>query len=245
MGADAPDQEDETTPALDTKGSAASESSAGIAVPRVGTTAINTTGITTATPLMSIQATPNLGSGYKSDFRIPVGTFANLGNGNRNIVQNLRQGTNMGCATKPQQPFQSLLNGTRPISQTHHLVTGSSSSSLFAHSSRPAQPMPLFPTQVNNTPNAGLLPTPPGFGFPAQNAAANDSGIGMHRSHSATVSLMQQFGLLQQQYQQTANGLHHYLTPYAHSNLSLNPMSFPVTPLSNTNQKPAHQSTFN
>lgn len=246
MGADAPEPEEEASPVMDKRGTTASESSAGNAVPRLGPSETNIIGNTTATPLMSIQATPNLVSGYKSDFRIPVGTVPNLSSGNRNMAQNARQGANVGCVSKSQQQIPPLLNGARPISQQpHHLVTGGSSPAIFAHSSRPAQPVPLFPTQVNSTPNAGLLPTPPGFSFPSQNTATNDNGISMHRSHSATVSLMQHFGLLQQQYQQPFNGFHHYLNPFAHANMPLNPMSFPVTPLSNATQKHAHQSTFN
>lgn len=246
MGADAPEQEEETNQTTDVKNTTSSDNSAGNAVPRLGTSVTNTTGSTTATPLMSIQATPNLVAGYKSDFQIPVGMFSNFTAGSRNMTQNARQGTNIGCLTKSQQQFQPILNGARPVSQQpHHLATGNSSPSLFTHGSRPAQPMPLFPTPVNATPNAGLLPTPPGFNFPSQNTATNDSSIGMHRSHSATMSLMQHFGLLQQQYQTPVNGFHQYLTPFAHTNLPLNPMNFPVTPLSNTNQKHAHQSTYN
>lgn len=237
MGADTPEQEDETNTTIDTKDTTTANVPTGTVAPRLSSSVTNTTGTTTATPLMSIQATPNLAAGYKSDFRIPVGSVSNFNVGNRNVALSIRQGANIGCVGKPQQQFQPILNGARPIAQQpHHLVTGGSSPSLFSNTSRPAQPMPLFPTQVNAAPNAGLLPTPPGFNFPPQNAAANDSGIGVHRSHSATVSLMQHFGLLQQQYQQPVNGFHQYLAPFAHANLPLNPMSFPVTPLSNSNQ---------
>lgn len=250
MGSDAPENEsnESGSPTADRNGVTAVDAIE-TTVPRPGSAVTNSTVTTTATPLMSIQATPSSANGFKSsEFRFQIGTSAYLTNGQpRNVAYSGRQGSNTSCVSKPQQQLQSTLNGTRAApQQSHRMLTASNSSpSLFTQSSRIAHPIPLFPTQVSGTPNAGLLPTPPGFNYPAQNANTIDSGIGLHHSQSAAFSLMQQFGLLQQQYQQPLNGIHRLISPFSHTNASLNPMNFAVTPLSTTNQKHAHPSTFN
>lgn len=255
MGSDTPEQEecDESTSTnMTTKGTTVDVSD-GYSVPRPEAVITNNL-TTTATPLMSIQATPNPNVGFNPDFRFTVGTTScfNAGNGQmRTVSQGARQASVITCAPKPQQQLQSVLCGARSTHQPGRIIAASNSTpALFLPSSLPAQNVPMFPAQMNSAQNAGLLPTPPGFNHPVANTAANDNGIRLHHSHSAAITLMQHFGL-QQQYPQHVNGFLNQLPPFSHANASLNP--FAVAPLFTTNQNfvspsfiwHAHQPTFN
>lgn len=199
---------------------------------------------TSATPLMSIQATPVATGGMLSDFRISGTT----GQPTRNVRQNLAV-VNVAQKLQQQQP-QTATTGPRqmvqPPQKPQRILTASTSSpSILSHSSRASQPLHLFHNQVGNA-AVGLLPTPPGFNYSAQNASLNTGGL--HHSQSAALALMHHFAMLQQ-YQQALNGFQNQLISPIVSNVShnsLNHLNFPsISSQSGINPKHAHPPTFN
>lgn len=209
---------------------------------------------TTATPLMSIQATPSAVNALAPEFGASSVTSPLINNG---VVQSRimnngspRQGfAVVNVAQKLQQQPQPAPNLARPVIQTQQpqrLLTTSASSPSFFNSRTTNQPVPLFPSHTNAA-NTGLLPTPPGFNYSMQNATLNGGG-GMHHSHSAAYALMQQFGLFQQHYQQALNGFqNHLISPtISQTGASINPFAFTsVASQPTANQKYTHPSTFN
>lgn len=216
------------------------------------------TATVTTAPLMFIQAAPICVGGASSDVRpvnVSVSPSVPLVSGVQSRVSpTSRQSlATVNVAQKLQQQARTTTNGVHPVTQqqVRVLTASNSSPSLFTHSSRTAQPMALFPAQVNNTANTGLLPTPPGFNYsPARPNPNTNNGV-LHPSHSTALTLMQYFGLLQQQpqpYSQPMNGFQHHLIAPAitHANSPLNHLSFQsVASMSNGNQKHSHPSTFN
>lgn len=171
---------------------------------------------------MSIQAIPVATAGMPPEFRLPN---ANQSGTTIQPTRNVRPGlavVNVAQKLQQQQP-QTTINGARPVLPSHQpqrtLTTSSSSPTIMSHTSRTSQHLPLFPSQVGNT-SVGLLPTPPGFNYSAQNASLN----GLH-SQSAALALMHHFSVLQQQYQQALSGFQNQLISPIVSNVSQNPLS--------------------
>ncbi|TPP63846.1 hypothetical protein FGIG_04029 [Fasciola gigantica] len=205
---------------------------------------------TPATPLMSIQAIPVATTGVLSDFRTPntnpSGTTVQSARSVRpglavvNVAQKLQQ-----------QQSQTTINGARPMIPSHQqpqriLTASSNSPTIVSHTSRTSQHLPLFPSQIGNT-SVGLLPTPPGFNYSAQNASLNTGGL--HHPQSAALALMHHFTMLQQQYQQALNGFQNQLISPIVSNVSQNSLSHmafssAVSSQSGVNPKYTHPSNF-
>ncbi|CAL8104071.1 unnamed protein product [Calicophoron daubneyi] len=245
MGSDSPDFDGSEVPSHkgNSKGTGSGNGQNGNLPSRQSAPVTGTT--TSATPLMSIQATPVPTGVMTSDFGLPArtsssGVQSRPGHSSRQslAVVNVNQ--------KLQQ--QSIPNGARPMiqaqqpqQQQQRLLTSSSSPSLFPQSSRTTQPIPLFQSQVG-TANAGLLPTPPGFNYSIQNASVNTT---LNPPQSAALALMQQLSLFQQY--QTLNGFQTHLIPpgVSHTPSSLNHLNFPsISPQTTANQKYAHPPAF-
>ncbi|GAA50208.1 hypothetical protein CLF_104233 [Clonorchis sinensis] len=239
-GSDA-DVDDASTTKGNTKTSGSGNGHGGNSLPRQSPA--SNMNATTATPLMSIQATPALAS----DFGTSSVTSSLTSNGavQPRVTHNgsARQGLAVvNVAQKLQQQPQPTPNLAviRPVIQTQQprLLTTSASSPSFFNPRTTNQPVPLFPSHTNAA-NTGLLPTPPGFNYSMQNATLNGGG-GIHHSQSAAYALVQQFGLFQQQYQQALNGFqNHLISPtMSQTGASLNPFTFsPVASQPTANQK--------
>jgi hypothetical protein len=245
MGSDSPDFDGSDVPSHkgNPKGTTSGNGQNGNLSSRQSSASLTGTAIS-ATPLMSIQASPVPAGVLTPELGLPARTASGgiqsrpSHNGRQSLaVVNVNQ--------KLQQ--QSMSNGARPMIQTQQqqqqrlLTSSSSSPSLFPQSSRTTQPIPLFPSQVGAA-NAGLLPTPPGFNYSIQNASLNTT---LHQPQSAALALMQQLSLFQQY--QTLNGFQTHLVPpgVSHTPTSLNHLNFPsINPQTTANQKYAHPPAF-
>ncbi|VDP74788.1 unnamed protein product [Echinostoma caproni] len=166
-------------------------------------------------------AAPVATNGMLSDFRIPN---ANIPGATVPSARSVRQGLAVVNVPQKLQQQQQQTNGARQMLQPHQqpqriLTASSSSPSILSPTSRTSQPLPLFPSQVGNA-SVGLLPTPPGFNYSAQNASLNAGDL--HHSQSAALALMHHFTMLQQQYQQALNGFQSQLISPIVSNVSHN-----------------------
>ncbi|VDQ07905.1 unnamed protein product [Trichobilharzia regenti] len=144
-------------------------------------------------------------------------------------VSSYKQPLEVGANRKHQQHAQSTSNGVRQNLVTHQQRSATVSANRLSYF---PQPSPLFSFQTGYN-NVGLLPTPPGFHCSLQNGT--NAGL----QQTTAITLMQQFNLLQQQYQQTLTGFQKQLVSSgAHSSTNFNPLNFSSSlPQSHINHK--------